>query len=725
MLGGSESEGCDALIVAPSVTNRRSSWSSLGLQLHNENPLAPSGALVQPHAVATSVWTDDESHSGRTVTLEKEDGIAAYEVLDDLGQGSFAKCVRIRQIDTGLVFAGKLCPKRQLTVRQQKKLNRLGDETKLGLLGVATEIEIHSSLSHHNIIRFHEHFFDRATSKLCMVLEYCAHGPLRRILQRVPAKALPQVAVQRWMFMLMDATNHMHSCGIAHRDINPDNILIDENLALKVCDFGFAVHVTTAGQHTNPAAAAEAVGTLNYIAPEVLLRDSMMTGGADLRAADVWACGVVMHEALLGRVPFLLQEDEYPAVEVLRPLDAPAPLCVEAVDFIAATLHRTPDCRPTAEALLDHAFFGGSFCAFPGTKAEIELRTAAAEMSERGTSPAAATQHDAVLALPPSPPQREDLAVVAAATDSTNLPSGRTQTQMADRVELAGVLANLPTPSSQSTTKGTVVPIPVATAHRVEPWTSPVQQQIRSPGNRRALAISPARRDPVARMRHESHGGRDEYQATVAAALESGPSNGSNAASVPTITVAAAKHQPLASGLLQTLGVSTLGVDPASRSKPTSSTTARDTTSSSMGGGNMCLDEELMSWVLLLQLDPLLDARWIAAAQQRIQEEAAAMVATLSDDDSGSDGDVTAGSDGEQVVVSRSAVATVSPANTCTSICQDELVGLPQSGQFNSHSVIRQQDHQGDQDTRCYRVEHVEHETDDQDSCLMFPMAPV
>jgi hypothetical protein len=113
------------------------------------------------------------SGPSRSHTLEKEAGTPAYEVLSHLGEGSYAECVRIRQVDTGQVrttqeplashrsfvslslslsrararahvttaghvcavhpqvFAGKLCPKRQLTPGQQRKFNRLADETKV------------------------------------------------------------------------------------------------------------------------------------------------------------------------------------------------------------------------------------------------------------------------------------------------------------------------------------------------------------------------------------------------------------------------------------------------------------------------------------------------------------------------------------------------------------------------------------------------------------------
>lgn len=647
MLGESSTRSGDALVVAPVIAKRRGSWSTLGLQQHNQHALAEAGLFQPDVGVAHSAEMEVES-------LQKEAGTPAYDIMEQLGEGSFAKCVRLREVETGQVFAGKLCPKRELTPGQQRKLSRLGNETKLGLLGVATEIELHSSLMHRCIVRFYEYFFDQASGKLCIVLEHCRNGTLRRILQQVPNKVLPQTAVQRWMYMLMDALSYMHSCGIVHRDLNPDNLLIDEMLALKICDFGFAARVTTDGQQLDSAAAAEAVGTLNYIAPEVLLRDSLATGGSDLRAADVWAAGVVMHEALLGRVPFLLQENEEPEVEVLQQVDAPAPLCVETVDFIAATLHRTPDFRPTAETLLYHAFFGGSFCAFPGTKVEIQLRTAAAAATEvpADAGEAVAVQHDRendmILALPPSPPRDDEgLAVVLANTSATaSQPS-----EVAAGYELLPTLAGLPSPH----------PRPVGTSEGA------IQIPVGDASNRRALAISPGRCNSEARARYESGIGGEEYRAAVAAALDTTPTvrGVSSSDRSSTISTAVAKHQALASRFLHSLGVPMIGMrtgTPARLGSPSGPNSSSTTTSTPGASGNIGLDEETMSWVLLLQLDPLLDARWITAAQQHLWRDnaAAVAVAALSDDDSGSDGDIAVSGEETAMTVAPTAL-TLSP----------------------------------------------------------------
>jgi hypothetical protein len=662
-----QEESGDALVVrVPVLHERRGSWSNLGLQRSidyggQSSALAPvaSDALVQPGASPSFLHT----HHGAAEAwvLQKEAGVPGYTVLELLGEGSFAECVRMREVESGRTFAGKLCPKRQLTAAQRKKLARLSEETKLGLLGVAAEIEIHSSLLHHNIVHFQEHFFDQASGKLCMVLEHCAHGTLRRVLQRVPGKVLPPTAVQTWMLMLMDALSYMHGCGIAHRDINPDNLLVDQSLALKLCDFGFATRVTAAGQNADAAAAAEAVGTLSYIAPEVLLRDGLAGGGCDLRAADVWAAGVVMYEALLGHVPFLLEEEEEPGVDVLHPVDSPAPLSMEAVDFIAATLHRSPDCRPTASALLEHAFFGGSFCAFPGTKGEILMRAQAAaaaaaahEGPEAATAAALAEQQDLVrdmvLALPPSPPRREaELTMVVPSTSASSPPPfvAATATATSFAAE-APALMRLPVPVRHIPSEPVSIPgVPAgvemvagtapagaaaaaATAPTLQRLSPPRDQRTMSisPSSRRALAISPARCSREPRNVAALYGG-GSATADIGIGVDDGAGTAAGMAAAASAAAAVANHQVLASGMLHTLGVPTMLSHMKRAASVPAGTTAAAGGVAAAGAGSASarsasgVDEDLLSWVLLLQLDPLLDARWIQAAHRHLLHAAA------------------------------------------------------------------------------------------------------
>jgi eukaryotic-like serine/threonine-protein kinase len=144
---------------------------------------------------------------------------------------------------------------------------------------------------------------------------------------------------------VLDALGHAHGKGVVHRDVKPSNVMLvdDSEVSVRVLDFGLA-QVSEAETLT---ASGDVPGTLAYIAPERLAGEEA-TG-----AADVWAVGVMLWEALVGRHPFSsvspletarrIQEGA-PPLASLRP-DLPRPLCA-AVDRM---LELAPGQRPGAK----------------------------------------------------------------------------------------------------------------------------------------------------------------------------------------------------------------------------------------------------------------------------------------------------------------------------------------------------------------------------------------
>jgi serine/threonine kinase 38 len=107
------------------------------------------------------------------------------------------------------------------------------------------------------------------------------------------------------MAELSMAVHHVHSLGYIHRDIKPDNILIDLRGHLRLSDLGLCkklcdepTHLEKAADDFNHGKAYSVVGTPDYIAPEVLLQDGYGT------EADLWSMGVIMYECLVGYTPF-------------------------------------------------------------------------------------------------------------------------------------------------------------------------------------------------------------------------------------------------------------------------------------------------------------------------------------------------------------------------------------------------------------------------------------
>ena len=116
------------------------------------------------------------------------------------------------------------------------------------------------------------------------MLEYAAQGELFEFVDQ--GGYFPEKIARTYFRLLLEGLNYLHQQGLAHRDIKPENLLFDENMNLKIADFGFAAAL--AGKD-NSGLLKTILGTEGYMAPEIM--EQKKYSGT---AVDIFASGVVL-----------------------------------------------------------------------------------------------------------------------------------------------------------------------------------------------------------------------------------------------------------------------------------------------------------------------------------------------------------------------------------------------------------------------------------------------
>ncbi|CAF1418103.1 unnamed protein product [Adineta ricciae] len=153
------------------------------------------------------------------------------------------------------------------------------------------ELDIWPRVNHENIIKMHHHFIE--CGKIFMILEFASQGDLLTYVQRVGA--IPADKRTLWSSQLCSAVRYLHELEVVHRDLKLENLLLDMNDNMKLCDFGFSKDVLKSNEYLSKTYC----GSRAYVSPEILLGLPY-----DAKKADVWAIGVILYIFVTGVMPF-------------------------------------------------------------------------------------------------------------------------------------------------------------------------------------------------------------------------------------------------------------------------------------------------------------------------------------------------------------------------------------------------------------------------------------
>lgn len=217
------------------------------------------------------------------------------------------------------------------------------------------EAQIMANLDHPHVVSLYD--VGERDGLLFLAMEFSDGLNLRQLLdsERLEIRDVLRIAPQ-----ICDSLQFAHDRGVVHRDIKPENILIDEDLRVRITDFGLAKLVGEEGDRTTPrlTAARQVVGTPHYMAPEQV-REGEVVGVA----ADVYSIGVVLYEMLTGEVPL----GNYPRASAREGV----PRWVD--DVIAKALARDPNERYPSARAMKAALFAHTRLADPTTCPDAEL----------------------------------------------------------------------------------------------------------------------------------------------------------------------------------------------------------------------------------------------------------------------------------------------------------------------------------------------------------------
>lgn len=251
-----------------------------------------------------------------------------------LGSGAFGKVYPGRSI---------LNPDLQVAIKCYKKKDLFNDD----IHSIEGEIKNLRSLDHPNIVKYFEAVED--SKHLFIITEFCHGQTLGKYINSHENSIMHEEEAAYIMEQLLSAVNHCHSNNIAHRDLKPDNIMVDKLSNVTIIDYGLSKLVSKTGSLKSQA------GCPYFMAPEILNENYNLK-------CDIWSLGVILYIMLSGYLPFPGESEEEILENILKgeikfSESVWKNVSESAIHLISMMLSRKYKTRISAKGALEHEWF--------------------------------------------------------------------------------------------------------------------------------------------------------------------------------------------------------------------------------------------------------------------------------------------------------------------------------------------------------------------------------
>ncbi|KAJ8760452.1 hypothetical protein K2173_015119 [Erythroxylum novogranatense] len=334
--GGEEGEGFGTFVVRSTVGRSGSGGSTMWRAVASMQAVGELGFGKKRKESAEETFPRQHqqskvSSSSIPESVTREDPTTKYELLNELGKGSYGSVYKARDLRTSELVAIKIISLVE------------GEE---GYEEIRGEIEMLQQCNHPNVVRYFGSY--QGEEYLWIVMEYCGGGSVADLMN-VTEEPLEENQIAFICREALKGLAYLHAISKVHRDIKGGNILLTEQGEVKLGDFGVAAQLTRTMSKRNTF-----IGTPHWMAPEVI-QESRYDG-----KVDVWALGVSAIEMAEGLPP---RSSVHPMRVLFMISIEPAPMLEDKEkwslvfhDFVARCLTKDPRLRPTASEMLKHKF---------------------------------------------------------------------------------------------------------------------------------------------------------------------------------------------------------------------------------------------------------------------------------------------------------------------------------------------------------------------------------